>query len=445
MAGSLSSASNEPSAQAVSSLAAFEDHLAREILRSDRMRMALLAAIFASLMVVFPLFTVLFREQYLRNFRSEASVVYILGITGVLVAYELAVRAFLGRRIAQGRLPPQSLRYATTFVETSVPTLLMLLMGRYADPVFVLQGAAVLLYGVFIVLSTLRLDFRLCAFTGFVAAAEFVALSFYVGHRAAGESAAALLIAPAFVLMKGIVLLAAGIAAGFVAAQLRRRIVSAFHAAEERQRIVNAFGQQVSPEVVDTLLRQGPDIASRRSFVCVLFMDIRDFSRLTEPWPPEQIVAFQNEVFGTAIAVVNRHRGIINQFLGDGFMATFGAPLATGEDCRNAVAAARALVAEIGALGAAGHIPPVKIGVGVHAGDAVTGNVGSEQRKQYSITGEVVIFASRIEQLNKQFGSQILISGEVLQRCGDQGAGAVPLGPVKVKGRESAIEIFRLA
>jgi adenylate cyclase len=126
-------------------------------------------------------------------------------------------------------------------------------------------------------------------------------------------------------------------------------------------------------------------------------------------------------------------------------MATFGAPLATGEDCRNAVAAARALVAEIGALGAAGRIPTVKIGVGLHAGDAVTGNVGSEQRRQYSITGEVVILASRIEQLNKDFGSQILVSGEVLQRCGDQGAGAVRIGPVKVKGREGAVEVYRLA
>ena len=200
--------------------------------------------------------------------------------------------------------------------------------------------------------------------------------------------------------------------------------------------MLSAFGQQVSPAIVDELLRQGPDQPGRRSFVCVMFMDIRDFTRQVEHRSPEEIVAFQNRVFGVAVEVVNRHHGVINQFLGDGFMATFGAPLSTGEDCRSAVAAARELVA---------RIQEVKIGVGLHAGDAVTGNVGNELRKQYSVTGNVVILASRIEQLNKQFGSQLLVSREVLERCGDQGAGAVPLGPVQVKGRADAIDIYRVA
>ena len=130
-----------------------------------------------------------------------------------------------------------------------------------------------------------------------------------------------------------------------------------------------------------------------------------------------------------AIDVVNRHQGVINQFLGDGFMATFGAPVSSGDDCRNAVAAARSLVDEIKRLADAGRIPPIRIGVGLHAGDAVSGNVGSELRKQ----------------LNKRFGSQLLISREVLRHCGDQAAGAKALGAVHVKGREDAVEIYRMA
>jgi adenylate cyclase len=120
-----------------------------------------------------------------------------------------------------------------------------------------------------------------------------------------------------------------------------------------------------------------------------MFMDIRNFTALVEHRTPEEIVALQNEVFGTAVEVINRHHGVINQFLGDGFMATFGAPLSAGNDCANALAAARELVARI----------RVRIGIGLHAGDAVTGNVGSAERKQYSVTGNVVILASRIEQL----------------------------------------------
>jgi len=96
-------------------------------------------------------------------------------------------------------------------------------------------------------------------------------------------------------------------------------------------------------------------------------------------------------------------------------------------------------------LADAGRIPAATIGIGLHAGEAVTGNIGSAERKQYSITGNVVILASRIEQLNKDFGSQLLISGEVLQASGEQGTDAVPLGPVRVKGREEPLQIYRLA
>jgi adenylate cyclase len=426
-------------------LAAFEDHLAREILQSERMRMAILAAILALLALLLPLFALVFREDYLLNFRSHRMVGYAVAVAAGLVAYELVVRAILGRMLAAGRMPSPWLRYWNAFIETSTPTLVMLVMGKFANAVAVLQGPAAFLYAVFIVLSTLRLDFRLSVFTGVVAAAEFVALSFYVAATHGDSGAPAVLSAPGFMLMKGVMLLLAGVAAGFVANQLRRRMVKAYYAAEERQRIVSAFGQQVSPEVVEALLQQGGgEIGSRRSFVCVMFMDIRDFTRLVEHRPPEEIVAIQNAVFGAAVEAVNRHRGIINQFLGDGFMATFGAPLATGEDCRNAVAAARELAARVKALAAAGRIPPAGIGIGLHAGEAVTGNVGSDARKQYSITGEVVILASRIEQLNKDYGSQLLVSREVLERSGEAGAGAVALGPVRVKGRDEPIEIYRL-
>jgi adenylate cyclase len=241
------------------------------------------------------------------------------------------------------------------------------------------------------------------------------------------------------------VLLLAGLAAGFVAHQLKRRVGNAYRSLQERQQVLSAFGQQVSPAIVEHLLEAGPEIASTRSFVCVMFMDIRNFTPLVEKKSPEEIVALQNAVFAEAIDTVNRNHGIINQFLGDGFMATFGAPLSTGRDCANALAAARELVDGIKRLAQAGRIPPISIGIGLHAGEAISGNIGSALRRQYSITGNVVILAARIEQLNKNYGSQILVSGEVLAAAGEQARSGESLGPVHVKGREAAIEIFRLA
>ena len=428
----------------MSSASAFEEHFAREIIHSERARMAVLAGVLAALIAVFALLSALYQEDY-----------WQLGMRGVfvkagaamlaLLGYELAVRQVIGRWLREGRRIPEPLRYLNAFVETSFPTLLILLVARHTNPQYVLQGAAVLLYGVFIVLSTLRLDFRLSVFYGAVAAAEYLALcQAYLGTGGEALAGTPFEKAP-FFLAKAAMLLAAGFAAGFVAHQIKRRAGNAFRAQEERQRIVSAFGQQVSPAIAEELLKHGPALESRRAFVCVMFMDVRNFTPMVERMAPEQIVAFQNAVFGEAIEVVNRHQGIINQFLGDGFMATFGAPLPTREDCRNALAAARELVGRVAALSASGRIPPTRIGIGVHAGEAVSGNIGSEQRKQYSITGNVVILAARIEQLNKIYDSQLLVSAEVLKTGGDLAHNAVPIGPVQVKGRDEPIEIYRLA
>jgi len=330
------------------------------------------------------------------------------------------------------------------FVETSVPSILILLGSRQVDPVYPLESAAAYMYPVFIVLSTLRLDFGLSVFTGCVAAVEYVILSFALvgGSEVAAGTLFSL---PPFHLAKGVMLVLAGLAAGFVADQIERRVMSVFLALEERQRIVNAFGQQVSPAIVEELLKQGPEIPSKRTFVCVLFMDIRDFTRLVEKKTPEEFVAYQNAVFGAAIAIVDRNHGVINQFLGDGFMATFGAPVATGRDCRNALSAARELLAAVKALSDSGRIPATSIGIGLHAGEAVSGNIGSQARQQYSISGNVVILAARIEQLNKDYGSQLLVSAEVLRETGEGDHGAEALGAVQVKGRDEPIEIYRLA
>lgn len=403
----------------------FEAHLSREILHSERLRMAILAGVFALVLILVLLFAWIFPHGP-RPFIAAT-------VAGGLIAYELLIRRMLGRMLVRGATPPTALRFVNAAIETSVPSLLILLVAREVEPIAVLQGPAAYLYALFIILSTLRLDFALSAFTGAVAALEFAALSFaYVSDDY--SATAMVLSAPGFILGKAVLLFLCGVVAGLVARQLRRRIGRALRAVQERERVISAFGQQVSPQIVEELLKQGPEIASRRSFVCVMFMDIRDFTPLVENRSPEEIVALQNTVFGAAVEAVNRHHGVINQFLGDGFMATFGAPLSTGDDCANALAAARELVA---------RITEVRIGVGLHAGDAVTGNVGSPERKQYSVTGNVVILASRIEQLNKDFGSRILVSREVLERCAD--TAATPLGAVRVKGREQPIEIFRVA
>lgn len=423
--------------------ASFEEHLAREIGASERLRAKVLVWMLAALIAFFAAMFAVFHDDYAQQFGSGAGFAILGSILVALLAYEVLLLRLIARHAAVGL--PAGLRYLNALIETSVPSLIILVAAAQVTPIVVLQSGAVLLYGVFIVLATLLLDYRLAALTGLVAAAQYVALCVLFEGQSGDILADTPLERPPFYLAKGAMLVLSGFAAGFVAQQLKRRVGNAFRTMQERQRVLDAFGQQVSPAIAEELLKAGPEIASRRAEVCVLFMDIREFTRLVGNWPPERIVALQNAVFAEGVEIVSRNRGIINQFLGDGFMATFGVPTSSGRDCANALAAARELVAGVRALAEAGLIPAIKIGIGLHAGQAVTGNIGSAQRQQYSVTGDVVILASRIEQLNKEFGSQVLVSREVLEGAGGIPPEAVPLGPVRVKGRDEPIEIYRLA
>jgi adenylate cyclase len=426
--------------------ATFEDHLAREIIHSERLRMAILAWLMGALFVFFSLMYLLFHESQLLRFLTPRVYAYLVAMFAALMCYELAIRHLISSWLERGGRIPPALRYVNALVETSTPSIAILLVSREINPVYVLQSAAGFLYAIFIVLSTLRMDFRLSVFTGLVAAVEYAALSLaYVKAQGGSAAGGTPFETMPYYIAKAAMLAIAGLAAGFVAHQIRRRIGNAYRSLQERERVLSAFGQQVSPAIAEALLRAGPEIASKRGFVCVMFMDIRNFTPLVEHRTPEQIVALQNAVFTEAIEAVNRNHGIVNQFLGDGIMASFGAPVAGERDCANALAAARELVAGIGRLVESGRIPQMSIGIGLHAGEAVSGNIGSAQRKQYSITGNVVILASRIEQLNKDYGSQILASREVLEAAGERAEAATLLGPVRVKGREQPIELFRLA
>src|SRR5690606_31524116 len=135
--------------------------------------------------------------------------------------------------------------------------------------------------------------------------------------------------------------------------------------------------------------------------------------------------------------------GVINQFLGDGFMATFGAPVSEGNIPQNAVRASMEIIEKVKQENNAGNIPETKIGIGLHYGEAVIGNIGSAVRKQYSITGNVVIMASRIEQLNKRWHSQLIISNEVFNELdAEVKAVFMPQKPAKVKGINRPVLLY---
>src|SRR5262249_14428765 len=161
---------------------------------------------------------------------------------------------------------------------------------------------------------------------------------------------------------------------------------------------------------VEELLARPSDPPSELRRVCILFLDIRGFTAMTRGRPPAETVALLNDFFAAMIGVVNGHRGLINKFLGDGFLALFGAPLADRNAVANTVAAARAMVEAVAARNRTHGSPALRIGIGLNVGEAVTGTVGSPQRKEYTVIGDAVNLAARLEQLTKETGALILAS-----------------------------------
>lgn len=212
---------------------------------------------------------------------------------------------------------------------------------------------------------------------------------------------------------------------------------------DAEQKIVTLLKQQLSGDIAQELLLHSSSEMGNRSFVCIMFLDIRDFTAMAEKLSPEELIAYQNEVFGFMIDTVQEHHGNINQLLGDGFMATFGAPISHGNDCQNAFLAAQQILVELKERVEAGIVPKTKIGIGLHAGNVVTGNVGSESRKQYSVTGNPVIIASRVEQLNKEFKTQLIITEEVSKHLEERPLPNESYLDVNVKGRTKPIKILK--
>lgn len=211
---------------------------------------------------------------------------------------------------------------------------------------------------------------------------------------------------------------------------------------EAEKKIRNLLGQQVSGAVANALITTAENDRIDKRFVCVMFLDIRNFTPFVENKTPEEIIQFQNDVFGFMIDIIEQHNGVINQLLGDGFMATFGAPVSTEHDCDNAFEAAKSIIHELESRATQNVLPPIRVGIGLHAGDVVVGNVGNARRKQYSITGNPVITAARIEQLTKEFGVQLLVSREVYENLTTKPDVLPDFKAVHIKGRFEPVETW---
>jgi adenylate cyclase len=216
----------------------------------------------------------------------------------------------------------------------------------------------------------------------------------------------------------------------------------------QKRVVKRLFGRYVSKDVFEQLLAH-PDraeLGGKRREMSVLFSDIRGFTTVTEQGNPEELVAQLNEYFSRMVDVVFRHKGTVDKFVGDMVMALYGAPLDDVDHAEHAVAAAIDMVRELGELNrawASRGMAQLDIGVGINSGDMIAGNIGSSSIMSYTVIGDNVNLGSRLESLNKDYKTRIIISDATRIRLkGDYEIR--PLGDAVVKGKTRPVAIFQI-
>ncbi len=213
---------------------------------------------------------------------------------------------------------------------------------------------------------------------------------------------------------------------------------------KNRQQIQALFGQYVSAEVVKLLLAN-PDkveLGGEKRQITVLFSDVRGFTALSSQRDPQEIVAILNDYFELMVGIVLKYGGTLDKYIGDGMMAYFGAPLSTGEDAQNAVLAAIEMLQVMEKLNQKWRDKTnLSIGVGIASGEAVVGNIGSPKKMEYTAIGNVVNLASRLESLNKEKKTHILIDENTINKIDSTQIQFNRLEPQNIRGISKPIEV----
>lgn len=219
------------------------------------------------------------------------------------------------------------------------------------------------------------------------------------------------------------------------------------HTNEMQLRIKNAFAKYVPGEVIDTLISRNPTdgvLAGEKRTVTVLFSDIRNFTRISEENTADSVVELLNKYFNMMVSIIKKHGGTIDKFIGDAILAVFGAPTSYPDNTVRAVKSAIEMVEALPHLNTDGLWMPdsgFDIGIGIHAGEVIVGNIGSQEKSEYTVIGDTVNLASRIEGLTKHYRRKIIVSDCIAAELGP-GYPLREIDSVRVKGKASATRLY---
>lgn len=316
--------------------------------------------------------------------------------------------------------------------EVSLPVLVAIIQVNHRSFEKSIAAEITVTHIPFMILSMFYLRFDLCFFGACVVGLE--RLGFYLYYSGPTETD---LWAIFYLMLSGAMM-------GAIANITRKVAEMALHNSSERLRVQEIFGRFVSPDVAQKLVEKPISLGGDSLQASVMFMDIRNFTKRSATMPPEASVQFLNEIFAFSVEEVEKAGGIVNKFLGDGFMAVFGTPIHLPNSGEAAVASALGILDRLAVFNAARPGEKVELGFGINCGPMISGVVGTSQRREFTVIGDTVNMASRIEGLNKELGSSLLISESVYQILPQKIKSSFQKVPgMHVKGKEEAFAVYR--
>jgi len=226
---------------------------------------------------------------------------------------------------------------------------------------------------------------------------------------------------------------------------LSSRMMHMLWGLREREYIKTIFGKFIDKKLAEKILSDKDITKGKKKNVTILYIDMRDFTKFTEENSPEEVVSTLNEFFTIAVNSIKNYGGIIDKFIGDAVLALFGAIEETGDEPEKAVSAAKEFInnlEEFNKKRAQQSKPEIKVGVTIHIGEVIVGNIGSEEKQEFTVVGDAVNTASRMQLYNRQFNLPLLISKEIAERLDKNKFKTKFISSVSIRGKKSAVDLY---
>jgi adenylate cyclase len=415
----------------------------KELDRSEYQRTRLMMGAFSLGFVIVVINFFLLDKEILKYYGGAFNYFCVAAWLCLFIGYEFLVSRLINRYVRNKMGSSLAFKITHSLIEVSLVSVIIFYMVAIEKRVIYLDSPLFLLYYFFLILSVLHMDLKMSLLTGISGAVQFSFITWYSFHVSLIDTDFITKSPENSYYIKCVILTISAAVAGFVAGQVKRSVKASLEVKIEKNQMEELFGQQVSQEVVNALVEDKGSLTKYEA--TVLAMDIRDFTSFAQHHSPAEIMNFQNKIFGPILDIIAEYDGVVNQILGDGLMASFGILVPNPDHAQMAFQAALKIRQKVKELSDDGMIPATKIGLGIHTGEVVTGNIGNETRKQFSISGSAVIIAFRIEQLNKDFDSELLITGEVKTRIETAKTQLAYLGQKPIKGFKYEVDVYQAA